>query len=92
MSEEKQERTAEQVRRDKEILNIFDVVTKRIKPAADRAHATDVMSTHDFMQVMSDHYPGMDYFTSDEMYNLLLDNDYKYTMVDDAIVWLVKKV
>lgn len=92
MSEKKEEPTAEQIRRDKEILKIFDLVTSKIKPASDLLRANDIMSTADFMKVMSDHYPGMDHFSSEEMYNLLQDHDYKYTMVDDGIVWLVKKI
>ncbi len=94
MLEEKQtpQRTPEEIKRDAEILKIFDIVTRQFKPAADRKQATDVMCTRDFMNVMAEHYPGMDYFTKEEMYQLLVDNDYKYLIIDDSIVWMVRKI
>ncbi len=86
-----EENKTEIERREAEILRIFETITETIKPA-DKKTATDGMCTGDFMNIISEHYPGAEGLDSTQMYQLLIDHDYKYAIVGDAIVWLVKKI
>jgi len=74
-----------------EIIRIFEVITAKILPA-DKKNFTDTMTTADFLEIYANHFPAAKFMEASDIYNLLIDYDYKYELIANELVWLVKKV
>ena len=76
---------------DKEIVRLFEMLLQTIQPA-DKSNVNAHMRTADFIDIIQNHYPGAQFLSADEVYQLLIDHDFKTDFIGGEFVWMVYKV
>ena len=66
------------------------MLTKVLKPATEKT-ANGSITTNEFWEKMTGHYPGALFIGTDDVYALLKENGYTYAMIGENIEWLIKK-
>ncbi|OFY87853.1 MAG: hypothetical protein A3F72_02990 [Bacteroidetes bacterium RIFCSPLOWO2_12_FULL_35_15] len=90
INEEKQ--SPEEINFRAELEDIMFAIKEKYIPVASIREADLCLSTVDFIERITQHYPLAAMLDSSEMYKLLKDNGYSYSAIgDDAkLQWLVK--
>ncbi|MCK6649179.1 MAG: hypothetical protein L6Q66_05960 [Bacteroidia bacterium] len=75
---------------EQEFVRLFELITEKIHPA-EKETANAFMSTQDFVDIISSHYPGAEFIQAMDVYRLLSDSGFKTEMIGGELVWMVKR-
>ncbi len=75
-----------------EVERVLVKLKEKFQPVTSLEESNHTMSTLDFCEKIRSHYPGGKYVGDDEIYKLLIEHNYTYSMIGLEMEWLVKKV